>query len=216
MSGSGGAISAFAQSFNGAPYVYGGTSPQGWDCSGFVQYVLAHFGITAPRTSEEQWAWAEHVPASQLAPGDLVFAQFPGDNSSPGHVGIYIGGGNVISAQDPKSGTGISSLASWGNAIVGYGQPPGQSPGGTTSASLTSVTSDLGGLFGLPSEVTQFFSQADTFIQALMWLARPSSWLRIGAFLAGVALLLFAIHALIAAAGDKPIVSAPSAIPVPV
>jgi cell wall-associated NlpC family hydrolase len=106
-----------------APYVYGGTSPSGWDCSGMVQWIYNKLGISLPRTSEEQWAAVQHIDASQLKPGDLVFAQFAGDNASPGHVGIYVGNGQVISAEDQQLGTGYSSLASWGNAIVGYGTP---------------------------------------------------------------------------------------------
>lgn len=204
-------IASFAQSFNGAPYVYGGTSPSGWDCSGFVQYVYKHFGINLPRTSEQQYASVQHISSSQLSPGDLVFAQFPGDNASPGHVGIYLGNGKVISAQDPAQGTGISSLQSWGSAIVGYGRPSN-----TAGATLTSASSPLGGLFSLPSQITDFFGNADTFITAIAWIARPSSWLRIGAFIAGVALLLFAIHAFIAAGKGEPIVKSPSVIPVPV
>jgi cell wall-associated NlpC family hydrolase len=113
-----------AVSFVGkAPYVYGGTSPTGWDCSGMVQYIYSKLGINLPRTSEEQWAAVQHIDASQLAPGDLVFAQFVGDNASPGHVGIYVGNGQIVSAEDQQLGTGYSSLASWGSAIVGYGTP---------------------------------------------------------------------------------------------
>jgi cell wall-associated NlpC family hydrolase len=125
-------IASYAMQFIGKPYVYGGTSPTGWDCSGFVQYVLQHLGVSSvPRTSEQQWAWVQQIPRSALQAGDLVFAQFPGDNSSPGHVGIYVGGGQVLSAEDPAQGTGVSSLASWGSAIVGYGRIPGSSNGGT-------------------------------------------------------------------------------------
>ena len=214
MSVAGSAISAFAQTFNGAKYVYGGTSPTtGWDCSGFTQYVYKHFGISIPRTSEAQYAAAQHVSQSNLAPGDLVFAQFPGDNASPGHVGIYIGSGKVISAQDPAAGTGISTLASWGSAVVGYGRPSGTvgNSGGTSSGG-----GGGGGILSIPSQITSFFSDADTFITLLAWIVNPTSWLRIGAFIAGVALLLFAIHAFIATANDKPLVSIPKTIPVPV
>jgi peptidoglycan DL-endopeptidase CwlO len=106
-----------------APYVYGGTTPAGWDCSGMVQWIYKQLGISLPRTSEEQWAAVQHISESQLAPGDLVFAQFAGDNASPGHVGIYVGNGQIVSAEDQQLGTGYSSLASWGSAIVGYGTP---------------------------------------------------------------------------------------------
>lgn len=205
------AIVTEAEKFVGAPYVYGGTTPKGWDCSGFVQYVLTNLGVSnVPRTSEEQWSWVTRISANQLQPGDLVFAQFPGDNASPGHVGIYVGGGRVLSAEDPALGTGYDTLADWGPNIVGYGQPPGiGSASGSNSGSS-------GGLLSFPSQITGFFSDADSFVNKLLWLANPSSWVRIGAFLVGIGLLLFAIHALIATGNGQPLVKAPSAVPVPV
>ena len=123
-----------ARKLLGASYVDGATGPSSFDCSGLVQYVLAQNGVTAPRTSEEQWAWVKRISRSQLKPGDLVFAQFPGDNASPGHVGIYVGGGNVLSAEDPAQGVGISTLSSWSGNIVGYGQVPGVSTAGESGA----------------------------------------------------------------------------------
>jgi cell wall-associated NlpC family hydrolase len=205
------AISTEALKFIGAPYVYGGTTPSGWDCSGFTQYVLKKVGYgNVPRTSEQQWAWVDKIDKSQLQPGDLVFAQFPGDNASPGHVGIYTGNGQVLSAEDPQSGTQESSLSSWGSNVVGYGRPPNSSQTASTTADVS------GGLLSFPSQITDFFDQANTFTTSLMWLASPSSWVRIGAFIVGVGLLLFAIHALIAAGNGQPLVKTPSVIPVPV
>ena len=126
---------AEAERFIGAPYVYGGTTPGGWDCSGFVQYVLEALGWhNVPRTSEAQYSWTQHE--SEPSVGGLVFAQFPGDNASPGHVGFYVGNGQVLSARDPSSGTGIDSLSSWRGYIYGYGNEPnatglfGQAVGG--------------------------------------------------------------------------------------
>jgi hypothetical protein len=89
--------------------------------------------------------------------------------------------------------------------------PASASSGGTATASTT-------GLPGLsfPSEITSFFSDASAFTEKLMWLAMPSSWVRIGAFLVGVGLLLFAIHALIAAGEGAPIFKMPNVVPVPV
>jgi cell wall-associated NlpC family hydrolase len=208
-------IVAEANKFVGTRYVYGGTTPAGWDCSGFVQYVLKQVGASGvPRTSEQQYAWAQHISKAQLQPGDLVFAQFPGDNASPGHVGIYVGGGEVLSAEDPAHGTENSSLASWGTNVVGYGRVPSAAAG--SSAGNASGGNSGGGLLSIPAEITSFFTQANTFVTALMWLASPGSWVRIGAFIVGVALLLFAIHALVATANGSPIVSSPSMIPVPV
>ena len=136
MAVSGSAIVAAAKKLLGDPYVYGGTSPSGFDCSGLVQYVFNELGVSLPRTSSAQYAAVTHISASPSSPppiGSLVFANFPGVDTgpSPGHVGIYVGGGQVLSAEDPASGVGLSSLASWGSNIVGYGQAPGTSAGGT-------------------------------------------------------------------------------------
>jgi Phage tail lysozyme len=87
---------------------------------------------------------------------------------------------------------------------------------GTAAASTGSSSSGIGGLISWPSEITSFFSDASGFVDKLMWLASPASWVRIGAFLAGVALLLFAIYALIRAGEGEPFIKAPSVIPVPV
>ena len=205
-------IVAEVKKFAGYSYVYGDAGPSAFDCSGLVQYVLGKLGVAnVPRTSEEQYNWATKISAAQLQPGDLVFAQFPGDNASPGHVGVYTGNGQILSAEDPQSGVGYSSLASWGNNIVGYGRVPTS----TQSAQTTALTTGLPG-FSWPSEITSFFSDSSAFVDKLMWLVMPSSWLRIGAFLAGAALLIFAIYALVQAGNGRPLVSMPSAIPVPV
>jgi hypothetical protein len=200
--------------FKGFPYVYGATGPSSFDCSGLVQFALTKLGVkNVPRTSEEQWQWSQKISASQLQPGDLVFAQFPGDNASPGHVGVYVGNGQIESAEDPAHGVGDSTLSSWAGNIVGYGRVPSSSPS-TSNATLTSAPG-LGAL-AFPQEILSFFNDSSAFVDKLMWLAMPSSWLRIGAFLAGAALLLFAIYALVRAGQGEPLVSMPSTIPVPI
>jgi hypothetical protein len=189
-------------------YELGGVGPAFYDCSGLVQKTLTDLGDSnVPRTSEEQFAWADKISKSDLQPGDLVFAQFPGDGTSPGHVGIYVGGGQVYSAQDPSLGIGLASLASWGSNVVGYGRAPGSSGDATTTADTT-------GLFSWPSDITGFFGDAKTGIDALMWLVNPASWLRIGSFFIGAVLLVLAIYVFIRAGSDQPIM--PSAIPVPI
>lgn len=92
-----------AERFLGVPYRWGGTSPTtGFDCSGFVQYVYRQLGISLPRTSEEQARVGMAVPTlAQARPGDLLFFE-PGPNG-PGHVGIYVGHGEMIDA--PYTGT---------------------------------------------------------------------------------------------------------------
>ena len=203
----------------GYKYFYGGTSTStGFDCSGLIYEALIKLGYqNPPRTSEAQWAWVQQnntqVTKANLQPGDLVFAQFPGDNASPGHVGIYIGNGNVYSAQDPAQGIGVSSLASWGSAVVGYGRVPNSS----TTAELTSDVSGIG-LPGLsfPTDITGFFHDAKDFVDALLWIVNPASWLRIGSFMVGVVLILFAIYALMKVGSDEPIFKMPQVVPVPV
>lgn len=83
---------------------------------------------------------------------------------------------------------------------------------GVTQTQDTSAS----GLFSFPSDITGFFGEADKFVTALLWLINPASWVRIGAFLVGVALLFFAIHAFIAVSSGSPILKTPDVIPVPV
>lgn len=109
-------VVSLASSLEGTPYVWGGSTPAGFDCSGLVQYVYGQLGINVPRTSEEQATVG--TPVSSLAaaqPGDLLFfAGSDGTASSPGHVAIYIGNGQMIAApytgtvvqQQPVSGAG--------------------------------------------------------------------------------------------------------------
>jgi len=191
---SGTQIVSEVEKFTGDPYVYGATGPSSFDCSGLVQYVLRQLGVSAPRTSEAQWGWVQKITRAQLQPGDLVFAQFPGDNASPGHVGIYTGNGQVLSAEDPALGVGYATLASWGSSIVGYGRVPG-SAAGTSSA-------PSGGLLSLflPSDVTGMFETAAGLFQKLMWIMNPESWARIIAGVFGFFLLAFGIGFLVAAA----------------
>ena len=103
---SGNDIVSIALSLTGIPYVYGGSTPAGFDCSGFTQYVYARAGISIPRTSGAQGAAGTFVSASEARPGDLVWHAY-------GHVGIYAGNGMVIEATTPGSVTKIQPL--WGN-----------------------------------------------------------------------------------------------------
>jgi len=84
-------VVAIANQFLGVPYVWGGSSPAGFDCSGLVQYCYAQMGVYLPRTTKEMLGVGSVVSINDLQPGDLVF---PHD----GHVGIYAGGGSVIHA----------------------------------------------------------------------------------------------------------------------
>ncbi len=101
-------VLAYAMQFKGSKYVYGGTSPSGFDCSGFTYYVYKHFGITLSRTAAGQYSSnGTSVSRSQLKAGDLVMFCNPVN-----HVGIYIGNGQMIHAANPSRGVVIDTINS--------------------------------------------------------------------------------------------------------
>jgi cell wall-associated NlpC family hydrolase len=93
-----------AHSLRGIPYLAGGTTPRGFDCSGFVQYVYGKAGISVPRRSDQQYANGRKISLSNTKPGDLVFFQTTSRRIS--HVGIYVRDGMFIHA--PSSGKHVS------------------------------------------------------------------------------------------------------------
>ena len=98
----------YAKRFIGVRYVYGGSSPRsGFDCSGFVRYVYAHFGVSLPHSSYAQFGDGRRVSRRSLRPGDLVF--FDG----VGHVGLYVGNGRFIHAPHTGTRVQITPLAGW-------------------------------------------------------------------------------------------------------
>ena len=107
-----------AMEYLGVPYVFGGTSPGGFDCSGYVRYVFAQAGISLPRMADEQYEVGRPVAASDLRTGDLVF--FSTYEYGPSHVGIYLSNGNFINASSSR-GVVIDSLSSdyWGSCYIG-------------------------------------------------------------------------------------------------
>ena len=115
-SGTGQAVVSYAMQFLGNPYVYGGNSlTNGIDCSGFTSQVMRHFGVSLNRSSAAQYANnGYYVDSSSLQPGDLIFYGYSGQVS---HVAIYIGGGQVIHANDERTGICI------GNAFPSRGKP---------------------------------------------------------------------------------------------
>ena len=107
------AVVAIAQRYLGVPYVYGGASPGGFDCSGLAMYCYAQIGISLSHGATDQQRASTPVPLSALQPGDLVF--FGGPSYSY-HVGIYVGGGSMINA--PHTGA-VVSYGSIGGAWIG-------------------------------------------------------------------------------------------------
>ena len=95
---------ALAQQYLGVPYVWGGASPSGFDCSGLVVYVYGRLGVSLPHYTGALWGSGAHVSRDQLAPGDLVFFY------NLDHVGIYIGGGLFVHAPHTGDVVKISSL----------------------------------------------------------------------------------------------------------
>lgn len=108
VSVSGGSIASNAAKYIGVPYVYGGTSPSGFDCSGLIYYAAKEAGISLPRTSQAQSTLGSYVSVSDLKAGDLVFW---GGVGSAYHVGIYIGGGQYLHAPAPGQSVTIQSMA---------------------------------------------------------------------------------------------------------
>lgn len=103
-------IANYALQFVGYPYVYGGSSPKGFDCSGFTYYVYAQFGYSINRTASNQLSNGYAVEKSQLQPGDLVMFRQNGSTKAASHVGIYIGNNQYVHASTPGVGVIISDL----------------------------------------------------------------------------------------------------------
>lgn len=102
-------LAGFAQRFLGVPYVWGGASPGGFDCSGFVYYIYSQYGVSLPRMADEQYHFGQRVPLTDIQPGDLVFysTYIPG----PSHVGIYVGNGQFIHASSGANAVTLTPLS---------------------------------------------------------------------------------------------------------
>ncbi|CCH77683.1 Protein p60 (fragment) [Nostocoides japonicum T1-X7] len=108
-----GGVLGIAASLSGIYYVYGGSTPAGFDCSGFTSYVFRQVGISLPRTAAGQQAAATRVSSPQ--PGDLVFFGYPAY-----HVGIYAGNGMMYDSPTTGKTTGLHKI--WSSNVT-YGRP---------------------------------------------------------------------------------------------
>jgi peptidoglycan DL-endopeptidase CwlO len=102
-----GGVVGIAMQYLGTPYVYGGASPSGFDCSGFIMYVYAQVGVSLPHNAAAQYGVGTPVDRSQLQPGDLVFF------NGLGHAGIYVGGGSFIHSPHTGDVVKISPMSGW-------------------------------------------------------------------------------------------------------
>ncbi len=132
-----GELVGYAKRFIGTPYVWGGSSPAGFDCSGFTSYVYARFGVQMAHYTGAQYAAYRKVARGALQPGDLVF--FAG----LGHEGIYIGGGRFIHSPSSGGSVRIDRLADgwYRDTYVGAVRPPFPRSGSMTVGPATAKSS---------------------------------------------------------------------------
>ena len=104
-------IAATALKYVGCSYKYGGSGPKSFDCSGLTSYVLRQFGFSIGRTASSQLGYGTSVSYSDLQPGDLVFFRNHSSSKAATHVGIYIGDGNFVHAENNRSGVKITPMS---------------------------------------------------------------------------------------------------------
>ncbi|WP_227394328.1 C40 family peptidase [Jeotgalibacillus aurantiacus] len=143
-----------AKRYLGTPYVYGGASPSGFDCSGFVQFIMKDAGVSLPRTTSSQYGVGTSVSKENLQAGDLVFFNTFGSGVS--HVGIYIGNSQFIHAHSYK-GINIDSINDpyyWGSRYVGAKRVANFSAGTSTPAPKpTGIYADITKSFWAYNEI---------------------------------------------------------------
>jgi len=132
---------SYAEEQLGKPYLFGGSGPAAFDCSGLVMMAYESAGVNIPRTSQDEWAGLPHVAADQVVPGDLVFfAGSDGTPTAPGHVGLVIGKNTMIEAYATGFAIRVSQFGTAQSApgdtqVVGFAQPWANGAAGATPAS---------------------------------------------------------------------------------
>ncbi|MBB6446056.1 C40 family peptidase [Bacillus benzoevorans] len=134
-------VTSYAKSYVGVPYRMGGTTPAGFDCSGYTSYVFRNFGIELPRVSADQYNAGTKVTKADLQTGDLVFFSGTASKSGITHVGIYLGENQFISATTSK-GIKVDSLSGgyWGPKYYGATRVLTAAPGEFLDVSTASPT----------------------------------------------------------------------------
>ena len=125
-----------ASKYVGVSYSRGGTTPSGFDCSGFTSHVFSQVGVTLPRTSGEQAAWADRIAESQRQVGDLMFWA---DRGGVHHVAIYAGDG--LMWDSPRPGRRVGKTSIWGNPF--YGRVPAAAVNSDAIAEIADKTAEL-------------------------------------------------------------------------
>lgn len=206
-------IVEYALAQRGDPYVYGAEGPDTFDCSGLVEYVYKHYGLTTPRTTADMISSSSNlteITRAQLQPGDLIFSNWIGRNSS--HVGIYAGGDQIIEAPEPGKTVMVSKLgpAYWSHVDNLRRVPGVDGSPGTIPADLSSpgeVTNKLFGWIPTPATMTEAATNIGTSLgsvaQSAMSVSKlaqlatraflPSNLLRGFALLMGVVFVLIGI-----------------------
>ncbi|MEY4899713.1 MAG: hypothetical protein RI895_135 [Actinomycetota bacterium] len=132
----GNAVINIASKYAGASYARGGTTPKGFDCSGFTTYVFRQVGVSLPRTSGEQAAWADRVADSDRQVGDLMFWS---DRGGVHHVAIYAGDG--LMWDSPRPGRRVGKISIWGDPF--YGRVPAAAVNSDAIAEVADKTAEL-------------------------------------------------------------------------
>lgn len=138
-------IISYMKQFLGTKYVWGGTSPDGFDCSGLMQYTFGKFGIKLPRVSYDQMGVGQAVGMKGLRPGDLVFFDTEASHKGADHVGMYIGGGKMIDSPRPGKSVEVVDISQgyYADRFLGGRRIPGVNATGASSADFATTQDEV-------------------------------------------------------------------------